>query len=104
MTRPPSYMHLLDLLPRPCQALSAGAGQSNPVQFDLLKNIVDILPLTFTSYYSLQVYRLPQRSSRVVTVLPETKIVQKMPDCGSRGPNFESLLNNLERSDNYDSF
>ena len=31
----------------------------------------------------------------VATVLPEDKIVQKMPDCGSIGPNFANLLNNI---------
>ena len=29
-----------------------------------------------------------------VTVLPEDKNVQKMPNCGSIGPNFMNLLNN----------
>ena len=33
--------------------------------------------------------------SVVATVLPEAKIVQKMPDCGSIGPNFANLLNNI---------
>ena len=40
----------------------------------------------------------------VATVLPEDKIVQKMPDCGSIGPNFANLLNDIGGSDNVDSF
>ena len=35
-------------------------------------------------------------------VLPEAKIVQKMPDCGSIDPNFRNLLNNIGWSDNID--
>jgi len=31
----------------------------------------------------------------VATVLPEAKMVQKMPNCGSIGPNFADLLNNI---------
>ena len=30
----------------------------------------------------------------VVTVLPDNKTLQKMPNCGSIGPNFVNLLNN----------
>ena len=32
----------------------------------------------------------------VATVLPEDKKVQKMSDCGSIGPNFANLLNNID--------
>ena len=31
----------------------------------------------------------------VAAVLPEAKIVQKMSNCGSIGPNFANLLNNI---------
>ena len=40
----------------------------------------------------------------VATMLPDDKIVQKMPNCGSIGPNFANLLNNIGWSDNVYSF
>ena len=39
-----------------------------------------------------------------VTVLPEDKNVQKMPNCGSIGPNFAGLLNNIGDVFNVDCY
>jgi hypothetical protein len=55
----------------------------------LFFNLIGQSAVIFLSFSELR------RMSVVARVLPEAKIVQKIPNCGSIGPNFANLLNNM---------